>query len=242
MSDHSFDDGADGDDILAAEYALGVLDGAARTRTERRIRTDAVFAAKVADWEARLSPMVAAVPSVAPDAALWAGIEADLNRIARVRRPHPVAEPPLQRGRMVPAFWRWFGLGSFGLLTASLAALLVVTQPRPGLAPLTASLAGESGPPLYTAVVYPGSHSATLVPVSVGAADPAHSHELWLIEPEKAPLSLGVLQANGPLRIEISPELLATGGILAISLEPAGGSPTGQPTGPVVAKGELQAI
>jgi anti-sigma-K factor RskA len=35
---------------------------------------------------------------------------------------------------------------------------------------------------------------------------------------------------------------LASGAVFAISVEPAGGSTTGAPTGPVVAAGDLKAI
>lgn len=244
MSDQSaeFSD----EDFLASDYVLGTLDGAARLKAERRIRRDAAFAREVADWEERLSPMLAAVAPQEPPAGVWSEIEADLARMARLARApaadvrQSVSVP--RAGRQVSSFWQWFGLGSFGLLTASVLALFLVSRPLPQQAPLTASISTGSGPPLYTAVVYPDLRSATLVPVSVGSADPRHSHELWLIEAEGAPRSLGVLQAGGALRIDIPAELLATGGVLAITLEPAGGSPTGAPTGPVVGKGELQAI
>ena len=230
------------DDVLAAEFALGVLEGAERIKLERRRRHDADFARAVDEWENRLGPMLAAVAPVPAPARLWSAIDADLGRILRVQTVlAPRAEARARRGRRVSGLWQWFGLGSFGLATASLAALIVMSQPLPPSEPMTASLAGESGPPLYTAVVYPGSASATLVPISV-SADPEHAHELWLIEPDQAPLSLGVLAQQGTLRIEIPPAMLAKGGVLAISLEPLGGSPTGQPTGPVVAKGQLQAI
>jgi anti-sigma-K factor RskA len=227
------------DDVFAAEYALGVLDGAGRSSAARRIRRDSAFARMVEEWETRLAPMLTTIAPVEPPAGLWQAIDADLARIARVRAALTPAATP--EGR-VSRLWQWFGLGSFGLLAASLAMLFVLTQPRPQPGPLTATLAAEgAAAPLYTAVVYPGATSATLVPVAA-AADPARSQQLWLIEPEKPPVSLGLLSATAPLRIDISREQLAKGGILAISLEPLGGSPTGLPTGPVVATGELKEI
>ena len=230
------------DDFLAAEFALGILDGAERVKADRRRRHDAVFARAVDDWENRLGPLLDAVAPVPAPAGVWDAIDADLSRILRVQTALvPRAEARVRKGRRVSGIWQWFGLGSFGLATASLAALIVVSQPLPPSEPITASLSGDSGKPLYTAVVYPGATSATLVPISV-SADPEHAHELWLIEPDKAPLSLGILAQQGTLRIEIPPALIAKGGVLAISLEPPGGSPTGQPTGPVVAKGELHEI
>lgn len=231
----------DDDDLLAAEYALGSLDGGERLKAERRMRSDAAFARAVTDWEARLAPMLAAVEPVPPPPALWDSIDTDLQRIARVQASLAGRSASKPRGRQVSGVWQWLGLGSLGLLAASLAALAVFTQPRVPAAPLTAMLAGEAGPPLYTAVVYPGSHVATLVPVAVGS-DPAHSHELWLIVPDAKPTSLGLLRPAGPLQIKVGPDLLSDGRVLAISLEPVGGSPTGQPTGPVVATGTLDAV
>jgi len=229
------------DDIFAAEYALGVLDGPGRSRAARRVRRDAAFARAVEDWETRLAPMLTAIEPVEPPAGLWQAIDTDLARIARVRAALTPAAVPATTGR-VSHLWQWFGVGSFGLLAASLALLFVVVQPRPQLPPLTASLAAEGGGvPLYTAVVYPGALSATLVPVSANT-DPAKAQQLWLIAPEKNPVSLGLLSATAPLRIDITREQLAKGGMLAISLEPPGGSPTGQPTGPVIATGKLKEI
>ena len=225
-------------DLRAAEIALGLLGGAERREAERRLRTDADFAQAVGRWDIRFAPLLSGVAPVAPPPLVWEGIERDL---ARMTRAVPARMPDARRG-LVPAFWRTFALGSSALLAASLAGLVVLSIPEPAPQPLTASIVGEGAGamPLYTAVVYPGATGATLIPVSTAAA-PGHSHELWMIAPGDAPRSLGVLKP-GTLRIEIAPDLLAKGGVLAISLEPIGGSPTGQPTGPVVAKGELHRI
>ncbi|KQT41996.1 hypothetical protein ASG43_17080 [Aureimonas sp. Leaf454] len=225
-------------DLRAAEAALGLLSGAERREAERRLRTDAAFATSVGRWNERLEPLLSGIAPAEPPPHVWSGIERDLARMTRTSPP----KPDHGRANVVPAFWRSFALGASGLLAASLAGLVVLSIPQPVPQPLTASIVGEGAGamPLYTAVVYPGATGATLIPVTTAAA-PGHSHELWVIAPGDAPRSLGVLRP-GTLRIEIAPELLAEGGVLAISLEPLGGSPTGQPTGPVVAKGELHRI
>ncbi|MFC3087445.1 anti-sigma factor domain-containing protein [Tabrizicola soli] len=56
-------------------------------------------------------------------------------------------------------------------------------------------------------------------------------HELWLIAPGEAPVSLGLLQ-DAPL--VVSSPAPPAGWMLAVSVEPAGGSPTAHPTGPVI--------
>ncbi len=67
-------------------------------------------------------------------------------------------------------------------------------------------------------------------------------YELWLVD-RGEPRSLGVLPHDaGGHSLRLSVEQLGRAGpeaALAVSLEPAGGSPTGQPTGPVVFSGKL---
>ena len=65
--------------------------------------------------------------------------------------------------------------------------------------------------------------------------------ELWLIPsgPDQRPHSLGLIQPGQPIRLTIPPDLagrVTPDATLAVSLEPPGGSPTGQPTGPVIAQ------
>jgi|SRR6516164_2565282 len=57
--------------------------------------------------------------------------------------------------------------------------------------------------------------------------------------------SLGLIQPGQPIRLTIPPDLaghLTPDAALAVSLEPPGGSPTGLPTGPVIASGKLTSL
>jgi anti-sigma-K factor RskA len=86
-----------------------------------------------------------------------------------------------------------------------------------------------------------GDKNLLVVPASVSAADRGHSHELWMIPRDGKPRSMGVMP-EGPMRLEVEPAtatLLAQGATFAVSLEPSGGSPSGLPTGPVIASGAL---
>ena len=79
---------------------------------------------------------------------------------------------------------------------------------------------------------------------SQALADVKRSAELWVIAGDGVPHSLGLLPASGgsmPVGAANRPRL-AAGVTLAVSLEPIGGSPTGLPTGPVVAKGTLSRV
>ena len=104
----------------------------------------------------------------------------------------------------------------------------------------------------YVAVVDAGGHRPALIAEvdtntgqitvrSLAAETPAgRSLELWHVAEGQAPRSLGVLQA-GADRQTIDDAIAAgpAGGLLAVSVEPPGGSPSGAPTGPIVYTGEL---
>jgi anti-sigma-K factor RskA len=69
-------------------------------------------------------------------------------------------------------------------------------------------------------------------------APPGQVHELWIIAPGAAPVSLGLLE-NAALTVAypVPPK----GWVLAVTVEPAGGAPGGVPTGPVIVSAEINA-
>ncbi len=102
-------------------------------------------------------------------------------------------------------------------------------------------MAAESGRALVTASLDTGRSSVVVSPVASEDLD-GRVPELWLIPADGTPRSLGLIDLGGVQKVSVSPTLLklvAEGAVLAVSLEPAGGSPTGLPTGPVVATGKL---
>lgn len=202
------------DDALAAEYVLGVIDLAERAAVEARAKTDGVFAARIAAWEARLEGLnegFAEVP--APD--LLPRIEARIFGQAPRRRP----------------LFGWLA----GALAAAAVAMVavVVLLPAPP-APIVATLGAQTDPLRFEA-----RHDGANLIVTRVAGTPAPAgqvQELWIIAPDAAPVSLGLL-ADAPLTVAY-PDT-PTGWTLAVSLEPEGGSPTGAPTGPVLAAGTI---
>lgn len=71
MSDTFDHSGLPEDELLAAEYALGVLDGIDRAAAERRVARDRGFARQVASWEQRLAPWAAEIPEMLPPPHVW---------------------------------------------------------------------------------------------------------------------------------------------------------------------------
>ncbi|MCK5932521.1 MAG: anti-sigma factor [Fulvimarina manganoxydans] len=236
----------------AAEYALGVMDGAERRAVERRMRQDGPFAARVAWWQERLAPLNSQIAPENPPAEVWQRVEADLDRIARVRdgaRDQRIESLARAARRGVSPIWRTLAVASSLLAVASLGAI-AIWAPGPADNPaaisnetLTARLTSDTGQTLFTVVLDLQARTATLVPVST-IDDGSRVPELWLLPPGgAAPRSLGVLAEGRPLRLVLQGVSDETAGSsLAISLEPQGGSPTGAPTGPVVATGALDRI
>lgn len=237
----------------AAEYALGVLDGAERRAVERRMRQDAPFAMRVAWWQDRLAPLNTKIAPESPPAEVWSRIEADLDRIARVRdgaRERRIESLAKAARRGVSPIWRTLAVASSLLAVASLSAIAVLAPSPAGVSTasdnetLAARLTSDTGQTLFTVVLDLQARTATLVPVTA-IDNAARVPELWLLPPGgAAPRSLGLLAEGRPLRLVLQgiSEEETPGSSLAISLEPQGGSPTGTPTGPVVATGALDRI
>lgn len=227
--------------VLAAEYVLGVLSAEERRAVEARMAEQASFAREVAEWEERLGGMASYVTPATPPAQTWLRIQASLGEQLGAAAPVSIWQSV--------AFWRSFSIGSSVLAAACVAALLYVgMRPAPiapSRAPLLATLTGtQTKQPNFVAAIGSDGRSLTIVPAALLTAD-KRSMELWLIPQGGKPASLGLISAGQPVQLNLPPALLkqvGSGATLAVSLEPLGGSPTGQPTGEVIAHGSLSRL
>lgn len=210
------------DHALAAEYVLGTLTGAARRRFETWMMESERLRRRVWYWERRLSGLNGAVDHATPPPRVWEGIETRL----------------WGDGAPSPRLWQWIG----GLCAAAvlILALLPLTPmfSRDQAGPLYMGVVqNESGQPLWIVESRPGQDALRIRAVEEGERVAGKDYELWLLPRSGKPESLGLLPADGDRHIPLSQRqmaMLTTSGKLAVSLEPEGGSPTGQPTGPVV--------
>lgn len=226
---------------LAAEYVLRLLEGEELIEARNRIANDPDFAAEVRWWEARLAPLIDEVAPMTPSPAVWQGI---------ARRMGSAGAPLLSLRRGLKR-WR-----AAALVSAMAAAILLMTnlRPDPPVQPsrstsvqpaplLLASLAGEEVPDALTIAYRPQSRELIVSPARLEAPT-GRSRELWLIPAGGQPISLGVV-ATGVQRRTIPASvsnLMVAGATIALSDEPSGGSPSGQPTGTVLATGPLSAV
>ena len=211
-------------DVLAAEYVLGTLEGDDAAEAARLLRDDPAFAAAVRAWEARLAPLADAVAPVSPPPELW-------DRIAAATGADNVVPLSFRRRLRV-----WQASTGIALAIAASLAAFVVLRPAPAprvavLAPLT------GGAPVLLATAEPNG-ALSVRPNGTIAVPSDRDLELWaLAAGETRPRSLGVLPAAGRELVAALPP----GTQLLVSLEPRGGSPTGEPTGPVLYGGRLVA-
>lgn len=223
-------------EALAAEYALGTLPPRARRRLAAQAQDDARVATAIRIWEYRLAGLAEAVPAVTPSPRVWEGIRERLG-LADARAAD--RKEPWWRGL---ALWRGLAVAGFAL-AAILGVLVASLGPRGETDAVVVVLAGPDARPALVATA--GRASRTLLVKTVGAApvDPSRTLELWALPQGANPQSLGVLPRGDLARVTLrapADEALRNVPTLAVSLEPVGGSPTGQPTGPVLYTGPVQ--
>lgn len=225
---------AERDDALAAEYVVGVLPVLERQQIVIRIGEDPAFARFVAAWEDRLFPLASEVMPVQPPDSVWTGLQSALfdDAVATAVPTGWWSSLPLWRGLAFAAML--FAAGALLYPTFGLRDAVVV--PR-----LTATLQSDQTPDRFVASYDQGGEVLVLSALST-VPQPDRDYELWLIEGDIAPVSLGVVPGGRSVLVPLAAglrEKLQAGNLLAVSLEPRGGSPTGAPTGPVVAAGKL---
>jgi anti-sigma-K factor RskA len=130
-------------------------------------------------------------------------------------------------------------------LALGAAVLLLVPVPVVGpdsAAPELRADIAAADDTLVIDAAYDAESAALTVTRQQGEAAPGRVLELWLIAGDAAPVSLGVLPEAASARLDVPDpvrDAVAPGAVLAVSDEPPGGSPTGQPTGAVLATGEI---
>ncbi|WP_068077061.1 anti-sigma factor [Novosphingobium lentum] len=227
------------DDILAAEYALGLLDGAEREAARRRVAADTALATQVDWWRDHFEPLAAA-DRVEPSDALWARIEAMLpgndNAAASAQRWRAAALAATLVAALLGAVIALRPVPTSGPSAVSPAPAPAPVAPAPTL---LASLSGDRG--LAATIAYDRtSAKLTIVPGKLDTSQ--HDAELWIIPEGGTARSLGTIDPAHPSVTQARADaraLIAQGATFAITLEPRGGSPTGKATGPIVGSGKI---
>ncbi|MGH8280197.1 MAG: anti-sigma factor [Gammaproteobacteria bacterium] len=213
-------------ELLAGEYVLGLLHGAARRRFERLLIEDARLRAEIIRWEEKFAAWNRSLRPLIPPAFVWHRLQARIE-----------TESKAVRAPRLKAWWS-------GAVAVAAVVMLVlgIFLGRSVLAPLLppaylAVMSSAKGQPLWLITVHPKTRRIEMKALADNTPPPGKSYELWMLPGSGKPIAVGLMNSSGSASETVSVEVIAAvvdAKGLAISVEPEGGSSTGQPTGPVV--------
>ncbi|WP_405122747.1 anti-sigma factor [Pseudomonas sp. M20] len=213
---------------LAADYAIGLMSAPARRRFEQLLLDDTTLRAELAQWQESLVSLTEALPEHPVPDRVWQGITARIEpQVLHVPEKRP--------------FWNWLRLTA-AICSIAVLVLLGSLYNRDDARYRATLLTADAQPALK---VEAHADYLQVEPLTLAAVDADRSLELWAIPADGKPISLGVIPAGGKGKVELNEAqkmLIGKPIALAVSLEPKGGSPTGQPTGPVLYQGALAAL
>ena len=220
------------DDVLAGEYVLGLLEGEERATFEHRLARDRKLQVLVAEWRMRFAPLDATATPIAPPAGLWNRIETSVGRGA-------VGD---SKSGMVERIWSDLGFWRGASFAGALATVL--------LAVAFAFFAGRSTQPMLVAVLQAADASPSaivevardgrisVVPLKEFEVPAGRALQVWTLwDQARGPVSVGLIDRSRRADFQRADLPARDKQLYEITLEPAGGSPTGRPTGPVLGKG-----
>jgi anti-sigma-K factor RskA len=214
---------------LAAEFVIGTLRGAARRRFQRLCIVLPAARAARTRWEDRFATLALSLVPLTPGAATWQGIHRQITATKvtslapRLRRRLWL---PLAAAAAVLGIAVWLGPR---LLSPSSQVLVV--------------LGADTQHPQWRIERSADAQQLRVTSLAAMTSNPQGAFELWALPRDgKAPVSLGLLPRAGHAAYQLSTiqsAAVLAAGKLAVSVEPAGGSPTGAPTGPVIMVGAV---
>ncbi|MBB5370510.1 MULTISPECIES: anti-sigma factor domain-containing protein [unclassified Janthinobacterium] len=224
----------DNDDLqgLAGEYVLGTLPLDERTAVAQRLANEPALREAIDAWEQRLLPLTALAPPQEPSSQLWPRISASLFTPEKVRQAGG-----WQAWWNNLAFWRILAGGGLTAALALAVTLTLQTQDTTGPGYLVVLVAPQDKAAGW--IVQAGSRGGrdlSLIPLGSTSVPQQKALQFWTKGKDwGAPVSLGLVQPGQTVKMNLDklPPLQAEQ-LFEITLEPATGSPTGRPTGPVL--------
>jgi anti-sigma-K factor RskA len=234
---------------LAAEYALGTLKGGARRRFEQLARRHREVRMAVQRWQDRLASLTVLQPGVMPDAALWQRVRNLVEADIAAQRQRASAAQPAPRDARSARGGGWSALTLWrggALAAAALSVLLVMVNLRLArqiesqtAEPYVAVLSDDKAVASMLVTFDPKTRALTLQRIGGFAERDDQSLQLWALPEGRGPQSLGVLPRERIVKLTAAADVQGVP-LLAVSLEPKGGSPNPHaPSGPVIFKGQV---
>lgn len=233
-------DGDSPDDLqtLAGQYVLGTQDAAQRRAIEDRLAHDPELRAAVDAWEQRLQPLTTLAPPQEPSTGLWPRITASLwPAVATHRAAAPAGSAARSRWWHWDSLALWRGLAGSGFAAAAVLTGVLVLGDAAAPAParyFVVLAAPQSQAPGWL-VQAQASDRLRLVPLGTDVVPAEKSLQFWTkADGWSAPVSLGLVKPGEAIEVPVDKlPPLQPNQLFELTLEPAGGSPIGKPTGPI---------
>lgn len=227
---------------LAAELALGILEGEELAAALRHTIVNPEFSAEVQEWRERLDPLGEGFADALPPDS-WGAINARLdaeaaaNAIGRLR------------------FWRGAAMVA-GVAAAGLAGIILFgptvmmndaarSVPQQATAVLPVAVAQLAGTKETLLVARIGPEPEYLDIRAIDLPKTPLAPELWVIPSDGVPRSLGLITPDGTTKVRLPESLqpfVVDGSVLAVSLEEAEGAPHAAPSRAPIATGRISSI
>lgn len=211
---------------LSSEYVLGSLHGPARVRFQRLLMQHNSMRHSLWRWESRLNELGTALPNVQPAPEVWERIQSRLGFTTATPSATNVVSLPQRKPRGL----QWLA-GLSAAAAILMAVLLVNLKPVEPLLPgQIAVVQSEKAQALW--LIELREDQLLVTATDKFKALDNQDYELWMVAADgRPPISLGLLPKQGKLSLPRSVLFdQVQVAALAVSLEPLGGSPTGQPT------------
>ncbi len=215
-------------DELAKRYVLGTMSGKVRKRFEQLLMNYRILQQSVWHWEQLLNPMATHLRPETPDKNVWKNIIQQLGW------------EKSKKETLQFSLWNIFSHAI--AIAASLLLVIVFWYQPPSSTTVNAVALLQETPDKIAWIAHRQTNKINIKAEQPPIIDANKDFELWMLPKSgQAPISLGLLPKNnlpqnGNQQLSIQKQLLdklANAG-LAVSIEPSGGSPTGQPTGKVI--------
>lgn len=217
---------------LAGEYVLGTLSAGARQEVGQRLAREPLLRAEVEAWERRLLPLTALAAPAEPSTGLWPRIAASVQP----RQPATVRRDAAGWRRWWDDLRLWRALAGGAVAASLVLALLLALRPAAPEAAYMVVLVAPQDRGAGWVVQTSMNRQLTLTPLRATQVPARQALQFWTKAPGwSGPVSLGLVESNRSLKLALDKlPPVQSDQLFEITLEPATGSPTGRPTGPVL--------
>ncbi|MEN8132962.1 MAG: anti-sigma factor [Pseudomonadota bacterium] len=229
-------------EVLASEYVLGTMNVRVRRRFKQLMQDRSYLQEAVEMWEQGLYPLTEHIQPIRPPRRVWKSIKREISQDLNL----PVGKSTTRLWSNV-LLWRYLAVTAFVFCSILVVYELVIPRPESAsMPPYVAVLESQDRTPMFVATARQRPSRLIVKMMDGSGFSPDRDLELWCyMRGSSQPWSMGVLARNTETVVPLNEkdwQMIGNAGVLAISAEPMGGSPTGKPSGPIMYEGNFVSL